>query len=234
MARGIVIGEREVLAVDSQYPSTAAEFRRQIGTVTGKPVNRLLLTHVHADHVFGAQAFADCDIVAQRRLAAKMREYAGTQWSPDGLRAMRQNAPPERAAFFEGVRLTYPKTLFDSEIDLDGVKVYATGGHTDCSCVARAPDGTVFAGDLLFVGRFPFAGDETADPDAWIAGLRRIRDLKPEKIVPGHGPVVGLEEVDKQIKWYREVRGAIMDQITSGVPSWRTSTRADGFAPELV
>ena len=63
------------------------------------------------------------------------------------------------------------------------------GGHTDCSSIVTVRgSGVVFFGDLLFVGRFPFAGDETADPDAWIAALEYIIALKPDSTVPGHGP----------------------------------------------
>ncbi len=65
---GIVLMEDSVAAVDAQYSVSGADFRRSIPTVTDKPVTYLLLTHIYGDHVFGNQAFEDCEIVSHRRL----------------------------------------------------------------------------------------------------------------------------------------------------------------------
>jgi cyclase len=66
----VVIGDRDVLVVDSCYlPSSAREDIAQIRQWTDKPVRYLLNTHWHADHTRGngvyAEAFASLSIIAQ-------------------------------------------------------------------------------------------------------------------------------------------------------------------------
>jgi cyclase len=110
-----------------------------------------------------------------------------------------------------------PTTTFTDRWEKDGVEFIHTGGHTDCSSVVYVPeDETLFAGDLLFVERFPWAGDPTADPDKWIEAFQRMLDMDVEKIVPGHGPLCGLDEVERQLKWMKEVRWIMKGLIEEG------------------
>jgi cyclase len=56
----VIIGDREVLVVDSCYlPSSAREDIAQIRQWTNKPVRYLLNTHWHYDHTLGNGAYAD-------------------------------------------------------------------------------------------------------------------------------------------------------------------------------
>jgi len=85
---GIIVLESGVAAVDSQYPASGTDFRRSISTLIQKPVTHLLLTHYHEDHVFGNQAFEDCEIVAHRLVKEKMEENMRADWAPSNLETM--------------------------------------------------------------------------------------------------------------------------------------------------
>jgi cyclase len=178
---GIVELNEGALVVDAQYPGSAKRFREAIGEATGKPLSHLLLTHVHGDHVFGNMVFQDLKIVAHRRLKEKMETSLGNEWAPEKLKQMLDTVKtdtPERWWLFEGLRIVLPTDTFEDRWNLDGVEFIHTGGHTDCSSVVYVPeDRTLFSGDLLFVGRFPWAGDPTADPDSWIKALQMILEL---------------------------------------------------------
>lgn len=76
----VVIGEREVLVVDSCYlPSSAREDIAQIRTWTNRPVRYLVNTHWHYDHVLGngayAQAFPGLSIVAHAETRDQLAGY---------------------------------------------------------------------------------------------------------------------------------------------------------------
>ncbi len=217
---GIILLDDQTLAVDAQYPVSGADFRRSIGDVTEKPVTHLLLTHVHGDHVLGNQAFEDCEIVAHRRIMEKMEESLGTVWAPGNLEKMIEEVKrtrPERAYLYEGLRIVLPTRTFEDRYKIGDVEMIHTGGHTDGSTVVHVPEERVlFAGDLLFVGRFPWAGDPTADPDAWIEALKGIRAMDVEAIVPGHGPLCDKGEVERQLEWFEAVKAEMVGLIRGG------------------
>ena len=219
---GIITLDDTVLVVDAQYPGSARRFREAIPRVTGKPLSHLLLTHVHGDHVFGNMVFEDLEIVSHRRLWEKMEESLEDEWAPGNLEKMletyRRDAP-ERWWLFEGLRIVVPTTTFTDRWKKDGVEFLHTGGHTDCSSIVYVQgDKTLFSGDLLFVGRFPWASDPTADPDQWITAFQKILDMDVDKIVPGHGPLCDPGEMERQLKWMKEVRWIMKGLIEEGTP----------------
>jgi glyoxylase-like metal-dependent hydrolase (beta-lactamase superfamily II) len=76
----VIIGEREVLVVDSCYlPSAAREDIAQIRQWTSKPVRYLLNTHWHYDHTMGNGAYADAfpqlKIIAQTETRNQIKGY---------------------------------------------------------------------------------------------------------------------------------------------------------------
>ncbi|HEY0320290.1 MAG TPA: MBL fold metallo-hydrolase [Pyrinomonadaceae bacterium] len=76
----VIIGEREVLVVDSCYmPSSAREDIAQIRQWTNKPVRYLLNTHWHYDHTMGngiyAEAFPEITIIAQVETRKQIEGY---------------------------------------------------------------------------------------------------------------------------------------------------------------
>ena len=76
----VIIGDRDVLVVDSCYlPSAAREDIAQIHQWTDKPVRYLLNTHWHYDHTMGNRAYADAfpniTIIAQADTRAEMEGY---------------------------------------------------------------------------------------------------------------------------------------------------------------
>lgn len=76
----VIIGEREVLVVDSCYlPSSAKEDIAQIKQWTNKPVRYLVNTHWHYDHTMGNgvywESFPGLSIIAHRETAKQSVNY---------------------------------------------------------------------------------------------------------------------------------------------------------------
>jgi len=218
---GIILLRDSVAAVDAQYPVPGQDFRRSISSVTEKPVKYLLLTHSHGDHVFGNQAFEDCEIIAQRLLKERMEANLKTEWSPDGLKKMLEDVRknrPEQVPLLEGLRIVLPTKTFEERYSLgEGVELLHLPGHTAGSTVVHVVDDKLlFSGDLIFAGQFPWGGDPTADPDRWIDSFKEILAMNIDTIVPGHGPVCYKEEVKKQLVFFEGVRKEIRRLISEG------------------
>jgi glyoxylase-like metal-dependent hydrolase (beta-lactamase superfamily II) len=66
--------------------------------------------------------------------------------------------------------------------------------HAGGDSVLHLPfEGIVFAGDIVFVGTHPFIGH--AEPQALLDALQAIERMRPKVIVPGHGPLGGIEDL---------------------------------------
>ena len=217
---GIILLDDKTLVIDAQYPGSAKKFRDAISEVTDIKLTHLLLTHIHGDHVFGNMIFKDLDIVSHQRLLDKMKQNLENEWAPDNLVKMLETykkEAPERWWLFEGLEIVLPNTTFIDKWKIDGVDLIHMPGHTDCSSIVYIRDDKlIFSGDLLFVDKFPWAGDPTANPDQWIASFQRILKMDVEMIIPGHGPPCDKSEVEKQLRWMKEVRSIMKGLIDEG------------------
>jgi len=176
------------------------------------PAKRVANTHHNGDHCWGNQLFEGAEIIGHRLCA----EAFGKE-SPELMQQIRDSAgaDPALAEFaaalaeydFSGIELKPPTTLIDQrmELDLDGVAVeliYVGPAHTVGDVIVHLPEQRViFAGDVLFRLCTPIGWEGTFAN--WTAALDRIIALDPEVVVPGHGPVCGLEGA-REMKSYLE------------------------------
>jgi cyclase len=157
-------------------------------------------THSHSDHTWGNQLF-DCPILAHWLCRDKMAADLGELWGLEAIEefiAEREKTDPEWArearVKLADLRITLPTEVLEDRRDLDigGVKIEVVpfDAHTPGSAVVWLPQAKVlFAGDLIFEGRYPYLED--ADVPALIASLKRLPDFGAETIVPGHGALCG-------------------------------------------
>jgi glyoxylase-like metal-dependent hydrolase (beta-lactamase superfamily II) len=216
---GIILLEDSVAAVDAQYPVSGADFRRSISRITSNPVTHLLLTHYHGDHIFGNQAFEDCEIVGHRLLKELMEVNLRSTWAnlEEMLKEVRKTKP-EKAWLYEGLKIVLPTMVFEKRFAFNGIEMIHMGGHTGDSSIILVPDDQIlFAGDLVFAKRFPWGGDASADPDLWIQAFKMILDLDAEMIVPGHGPLCDKTEIKVHLEWFEAVREEMKRLIEEGV-----------------
>ncbi len=180
--------------------------RRLIETyarVCPKPARRVVNTHHNGDHCWGNQLFEGAEIIGHRLCAAAFGKER-----PEAMQALRDSGgfgDPALAAFakalaqfdFSGIELTPPGTVFDDHmtLDLDGITAhlqYVGPAHTIGDVIVHLPaEGVVFAGDIVFRLCTPVGWEGTFAK--WTEALDRILALEPEVIVPGHGPLCGVE-----------------------------------------
>lgn len=183
-----------VLVVDALgSPPLADRLLSLIRQRTSAPIRYVVVTHCHADHLYGLQVFqaAGARIVAH----AGCRDYLNSDTARLRLQASREELFPW---VDEHTRLVVPDLwLGDGGRDDDLVLSlgerrftvrHAGPAHTTEDLIVHdARTGVMFTGDVVFRGRVPFVGQ--ADSRRWIQALDRMLDLKPRLLVPGHGPV---------------------------------------------
>ena len=186
---GFVVTDEGVVVVDALgSPALAQELLAEIKRVTPQPVRYVIVTHYHADHIYGLQTFkaAGATVLAH----AKGREYLNSETARQRLEASRVELAPwinSSTHLLEADRwLDQPQTdlkvgSYDFQIS------YVGPAHTPEDLVVFVPQlGVLFSGDLFFQGRIPFVGQ--ADSRLWIASLTRLMTYQPKLVIPGHGP----------------------------------------------
>jgi len=220
-AAAILLDDQSVV-IDAQYAAPARSLRSNIEKVSHGKITHLLLTHSHSDHVFGNEVFQDCEIVAHESLKARMQELVNTTWSKESFQqqvAELKKTDPERAARFENVHVVLPTKTFQDKFVLGDrasrIEMIHTGGHTADSSIVHLPRArTVIAGDLIFAGVYPYGGDPTADPDLWAEALIMIRNMNPQAIIPGHGPVCKIDEVNRYVDYISQTKRTMLELIS--------------------
>jgi glyoxylase-like metal-dependent hydrolase (beta-lactamase superfamily II) len=183
-----VVTREGVVVIDALgSPALADELLAEIARITPQPVRYLIVTHYHADHIYGLQRFKErgAIIVAGER----GREYLGSETAERRLAASREELFPwidEKTRLVPADRWLAADTTI--EIGGERFQLHLAGpAHTpEDLVVLHERTGVLFAGDLVFRGRIPFVG--LADSSRWIHSLDRLLDFKPRLLVPGHGP----------------------------------------------
>ncbi|MFV0451696.1 MAG: MBL fold metallo-hydrolase [Propioniciclava sp.] len=182
---GLVVGDTSALVVDTgSTPEQGRQLRAAAGFVAGSiPLEHVVVTHGHRDHLLGLAAFNGLTTWGHRDLAAGL----GAGLTDAELAA--------RGISRDEVALPTRTFTLAATLDLGGAHaelVHFGRGHTGADVVVIIPErGVVFVGDLLESAGFPSVGPDSS-LDAWprtldgTLGTLRAHSL----VVPGHGPVM--------------------------------------------
>lgn len=197
---GFVVTGDSVVVIDALgSPALAEELVQKIRTITPKPISHVLLTHYHADHIYGLQVFEalGAKIVAH----AQAREYINSETAHLRLDASRKDLAPW---VNESTRMVPAQQWISNENTqlkiggVDFVLQHMGPSHTpEDTAIFLPQSGVLFIGDVVFRNRIPFVGQ--ADSRHWISALDELLKLPVKVMVPGHGPASEQPRHDMQL-----------------------------------
>jgi cyclase len=243
-ARGVVIDTQSDLPHARQMIDLFSRVRPAMP-------HHVINTHEDGDHVWGNQLFVGAEIIAHRSVPERMRRVANPGESQKLLAGVRNQstriaistAHPGLAAAgqqlledynFDGIELVLPTTLFDTryQMDLNGMEVhliYVGPCHQVGDTIIHVPkERVVFAGDILFRRCTPMGW--TGSYEKWFHCLDLLIQLAPESIVPGHGPVCGIEGVIEMKQYLRYVLEESRRCFDNGLPALEATKKIE-FGP---
>jgi glyoxylase-like metal-dependent hydrolase (beta-lactamase superfamily II) len=205
--------------------------------VRPQPARRVVNTHHNGDHAWGNQLFPGAEIIGHRKCAENFGREKPEMMQM--LKSQPNSENPVLRAFaaklaewdFTGVELVPPTTLIDDrlDLDLDGLRVeliYVGPAHTGGDVIVHLPkERIVFTGDVLFRLCTPIGWDGTFD--RWIAALDEIIALAPSLVVPGHGPLCGVEGPREMRAYLGYVRGEARRGFDAGLTVVDAAKRID-------
>lgn len=181
---GLSVGDDGVLMIDSQFAYLSDKIKDEIKLINRRPINYLINTHYHFDHVGGNENFANDGalIIAHDNTFKQMQKDHSYP-----VLGMDVKASPVSAL---------PKITFNdvSNFHINGnhIKAFAVPpAHTNSDIVIHfAKENIIHTGDLFFNGFYPFIDTEAGGSiDGMISAIDQILALCNEQtiIIPGHG-----------------------------------------------
>ncbi len=208
---GLLVGEDGVVLIDDGIPPVIDEIQEAIDELTGEPIEFLINTHVHGDHIGGNETFGKegATIVAHDNLRRRMVS--------EGVSGRSGKVPAPEDAL--------PVVTFSDSVTfhLNGRGAFVfhvSKAHTDGDAVIHfRDDNVIHAGDVMFNGMFPFIDlDSGGSVEGYIAAQKRILELADEatKIIPGHGPVAARKDLAAAIAMLEESWKRIQELVAAG------------------
>jgi glyoxylase-like metal-dependent hydrolase (beta-lactamase superfamily II) len=215
-----IVSDQGVVLVDALgSPSLAVRFLALLRELTDQPIVKLIITHYHADHIYGAQVFKDlgAEIIAP----AGFREYLESDMAVNRLQERRVSLYPW---VNEDTRLVAPDQVIDADtrIALGALTLqlnYLGAAHSDGDLsVLVEPDKVLISGDIIFEGRVPFTGG--ADTAHWLDVLERLDNAGIEALIPGHGPAASdpRQAVRLTLDYLRYTRDKMAEGVDEMTP----------------
>ena len=213
----VVTGDGVVVFDALGTPSLANKLLGKIREITEQPVRKVIVSHYHADHIYGLQVFEE--LGAEISAPEGAQKYLQSDAARERLEERRFSLDPW---VNENTRLILPDiTVSKSDSftmgDVTFTINYMGKAHSDGDLsMLVEPDKVLFSGDIIFEGRVPFVGN--ADTNNWLATLTRLETGGLTALIPGHGPASTSPQktialTRAYLAYLREVMGAAVDEF---------------------
>ncbi len=217
---GFVVTPDGVVVFDALgTPALGKQLMDEIAKLTDQPIRKVIVSHFHADHYYGLQAFQDAGVeIWAHRLGEAVLNSELAQ----------ERLAQRRADLFpfvdENTRLVPADRWLDGDLEfsLGGLNfrvLHVGPAHSPEDLALEViEDKVLFAGDMLFRGRIPFVGN--ADTARWLVALDAMIELAPAVLVPGHGPASTDPQSDltltrDYLRFLRQAMGEAVEELKS-------------------
>ena len=214
---GVVVTDEGVLIFDALgSPSLANKLVGKIKEITDKPIVKVIVSHYHADHIYGLQVFKElgAEIIAPDGVY----EYIDSEGASSRLEERRLSLYPW---VNDKTVIVTPDRIIDKSEDftLGGINFtmsFIGKAHSDGDLTLYVEnDRVLFTGDLTFEGRIPFLG--SSNTKYWLETLEKMESQEPHAIVPGHDPwakdLTAITLTRKYLAFMREKMGAAVEDL---------------------
>lgn len=180
------------------------------------PISHVILTHMHPDHIYGAEVFSEAGatIVANARLADAVQARRAS-WRSSIPAQIGEQAFLGTQVTAVDQAISAPTTISSGGHEIE-LRPVATA-HTDNDLTAYdRRSGVFFTGDLVFQQLTPVIDGSLVGWLDWIAAP--APDPLPNVIVPGHGPVQSewQDALAPELIYLEALRKTVRDLIDQG------------------
>lgn len=215
----VITGDGVVLFDALGTPSLANKLVGLIREITDQPITKVVMSHYHADHIYGLQVFEElgAEIIAPygankyinsdaARTRLEERRFSLDPWVNENTHVVM----PDRIV---GKGMQFKQGAIDFTLN------YLGPAHSDGDLAMYIePDKVLLSGDIIFEGRIPFIGN--GDTGHWLKTLERMETSGVNALVPGHGPASTspnetISLTRRYLAFMREKMGAAVEELQS-------------------
>jgi glyoxylase-like metal-dependent hydrolase (beta-lactamase superfamily II) len=246
---GIVDLGGRTLIYDSLFSPQAAEDLRLVAeALTGRPVDWIINSHWHNDHIWGNQVFgSETDIVSThetRRLIIATKGHgaydefmASAEANLESMRAQFEATEDESQRRELALWIDYHQAVVDLRPILQirapnltfeqRMVFYGTDRSAeliDFEGGHTESDSVLFLPEegIAFMSDLLFIGFQPylggGHPDRMLSILEAVSELRPKLLVPGHGPVGTPDALKVMGEYVRTLDGLARDMVARGEP----------------
>ena len=201
---GIILTQAGVVLIDSGHnPPDSHAVSRAVQQLTSQPIHFLINTEPHSDHTTGHFVFSPPAIIIAHEGATESMQRA---YNPErNKRLMEQSAAMREA--LQGYRMITPHIEYQQKMTLRmGDRTlelwYLKNVHSEADTAIWLPQERVlFSAAAAGVNRFSNIRPFVAIEDI-LNGIKMMRALNPEVVVPGHGPPGTVKMFEETERYY--------------------------------
>ena len=212
----VVVGEDGALLIDAQFNAENAGRLADAIAATGKPLQTVILSHYHPDHVLGLGTiltrFPEARVVAHAQTQPGITEMAAPMLAEAGITSA--NAIPEAIdadhVMFEGERIELIGPLHGDTPLITAVHIPALD--------------TLVGADLLFADTHLWVRENTMPENIakWRESLDLLEGIGAGTVVPGHRKEASANDA------------SVFTHTRAYLDQWETALATAGSAEELM
>lgn len=203
---GLLVGDEYVVLIDDVIVPTAPQLLEKVQEIAGRPVDFVINTHVHGDHVGGNEQAAKngAIIVAHDNLRRRMEADPKLNTGPGALPV-----------------ITFSDNVTFHVNGQQAFVFHVAQAHSDGDAVIHFRDANVIAaGDISFRGIFPFIDlDSGGSVAGFKAAMRRVIEIADDetKIITGHGPAGTRAGVEQDLAMLVDAEARVKALVDQGL-----------------
>lgn len=207
---GLSVGDDGVILIDDSMPPFLDKLNKAIAGISDKPVNFLINTHVHKDHIGNNASIGESTmIVAHENLRQNMLKKG--MGMDDGIKHYPESALPV---------ITFSHDMNFHLNGEDAHVFHVAHAHTDGDAIIHFKESNIIhTGDTFFNAMFPYIDlNNGGSVDGYIKAQKKVLSIAKNstQIIPGHGNLASKSDLTTALNMLIDSKNLIQALIDQG------------------